>query len=66
MGQGIGKSLFVHALERSRERGTSVLRIEADPNAQSFYEKMGARKIGEHNSDVDRQLRVLPIMEIDL
>ena len=66
MGQGIGQQLFQHALERSRERGESVLKIEADPNAKSFYEKMGARQIGEHHGEVDGHARVLPVMEINL
>ncbi len=66
MGQGIGKQLFQHALERSRALGESVLKIEADPNAQSFYEKMGVRKVGESHSQVDGQPRILPIMEINL
>ena len=67
MGQGIGKQLFHHALERSRTLGVISLEIEADPNAQSFYEKMGARKIGErHHAEMDGQPRVLPVMEIKL
>ncbi|MBE0670651.1 MAG: GNAT family N-acetyltransferase [Anaerolineales bacterium] len=66
MGQGIGRRLFRHALERSRALGASILKIESDPNAQSFYEKMGARKTGEHQSAVDGQARILPVMEINL
>jgi GNAT superfamily N-acetyltransferase len=66
IGKGIGKELFHHALERSRAREAPVLRIESEPNAQVFYEKMGARKIGEHHTEVDGQSRVLPVMEINL
>lgn len=66
MGQGIGKGLFHHALERSRVLGAAVLKIEADPNAQNFYEKMGTRKVGEHHTEVDGQPRVLPVLEIKL
>ncbi|MBI5955044.1 MAG: GNAT family N-acetyltransferase [Chloroflexi bacterium] len=66
MGQGIGRELFQHALERSRALGANTLRIESDPNAQSFYEKMGARQVGEQHTEVDGQLRVLPLMEIKL
>jgi GNAT superfamily N-acetyltransferase len=67
MGQGIGRKLFQHALEGSRIRGASILKIEADPNAQSFYEKMGARKVGEqHHPEMDGQPRILPVMEIIL
>jgi GNAT superfamily N-acetyltransferase len=66
MGQGIGKGLFQHALERSTVLSATILKIEADPNAQNFYEKMGARKIGEHHTEVDGQPRVLPVLEINL
>jgi GNAT superfamily N-acetyltransferase len=66
MGQGVGKQLFQHALERSKALGASMLKIEADPNAQSFYETMGVRKIGERHGEIDGQPRILPIMEINL
>lgn len=66
MGHGIGESLFSHALERARGSGALLLKIESDPNAQSFYEKMGARKVGEHRGEVDGQPRILPVMEINL
>jgi ribosomal protein S18 acetylase RimI-like enzyme len=66
IGKGIGKQLFSHALEQSRQRGYKRLRLEADPNALGFYERMGMKKIGERVSEVDGQPRVLPIMEIQL
>ena len=65
IGQGVGGQLFSHALERCRERGGSVLKIESDPNAQGFYEKMGAQRVDEHKYELDGQLRVLPIMAIN-
>lgn len=66
MGKGVGKHLFVHAKKRSRELSCKILQLEADSNAVGFYEKMGMKKIGERQSEVDGQPRVLPIMEIDL
>lgn len=67
IGQGIGKRLFHHALRRAAERGASVLKVESDPNAQGFYEKMGARKVGDrHHGEMDGQPRILPVMEISL
>jgi len=66
MGQGLGAFLFRHALSRCRMVGASILRIESDPNAVGFYEKMGAQKVGELRGEVDGQLRVLPVMEIKL
>lgn len=66
MGKGVGRELFNHALERSREHGASVLKIEADPNAVSFYQHMGARRVGEHHGEIDGQPRIVPVMEINL
>ncbi len=66
IGKGVGKELFHHATARARGRGYKSLQLEADPNALGFYEKMGMKKIGERQSEVDGMLRVLPIMEIDL
>ena len=66
IGKGIGKQLFLHALELARERGYKTLQLDADPNAVGFYEKMGMRKIGERESEIDGQPRSLPIMEIVL
>lgn len=66
MGKGIGGKLFSHALERSCIRGASVLNIEADPNAENFYIRMGARRIGKRPSEVDGQPRLLPVLEMTL
>ncbi len=64
MGKGIGKTLFLHAVDVSRGRGCKKLQLEADPNAIGFYEKMGMNKIGERQSEVEGQPRILPIMEL--
>ena len=66
IGKGVGKRLFFHARELSRQRGFENLRLEADPNAAGFYEKMGMKKIGEQRSEIEGQLRILPILEIRL
>lgn len=65
-GKGVGKTLFLHAIEQSRRRGYQLLQLEADPNAIGFYEKMGMHKIGERHSKVDGKPRLLPIMAIRL
>ena len=66
IGQGVGKELFLHVLSRSRALGYSTLQLEAEPHAVGFYEKMGMRKIGEHQYELDGQPRILPLMEITL
>lgn len=47
MGTGIGRALFEHAVERCRAIGARRLWINADPNAEGFYQRMGARRVGE-------------------
>jgi GNAT superfamily N-acetyltransferase len=66
IGKGLGKALFLHAVETARGRGFKTLQLEADPHALGFYEKMGMHKIGERHSQVEGQPRILPILEIDL
>ena len=67
MGKGIGKHLFLDALSRSRSKGYRTLRLEADPNAAGFYEKMGMHQVGESSRPIDEDpSRVLPLMRIRL
>ena len=46
MGRGVGRSLFRHALERARILGFRELEIESDPNAEGFYRRIGAHRVG--------------------
>lgn len=66
IGQGVGKRLFLHAIELARQRGFQMLRLEADPNAAGFYEKMGMTSCGERHYELEGQVRVLPMMQIKL
>lgn len=66
MGRGIGRALFEHAIEQTRRLGHFTLRIEADPNAEGFYERMGARRIGVNVTRIEGQPRELPQLRYDL
>ena len=66
MGQGIGRTLFEHAINRCEELGINILEIESDPNAQDFYERMGAKKVGESVGEVEGQRRVLPVLVVKI
>jgi len=65
IGKGVGRDLFNFILSRCRELGARVLEIESDPNAQGFYEQMGASKVGEVVGEVHGQPRILPLLEIE-
>jgi GNAT superfamily N-acetyltransferase len=64
MGRGIGRRLFQQAAAEAAHRRPGVLRIESDPNARSFYERMGARLVGEVPRPVEETERVLPVLEM--
>ena len=66
MGSGVGRTLFEYAKQRARQLGLLELELSADPNAEGFYERMGATRIGEVQADMDGQTRVLPRMRIEL
>ena len=66
MGKGVGSELFKYMLSRCKELGMCTLEIESDPNAQGFYERMGAKKVGEVVGEVDGQPRILPVLEIKI
>ncbi len=65
MGRGVGAALLTDALEIARTSGLNELRIQADPHAGGFYERMGARLIGEALS-ASIPGRVLPVYAIGL
>jgi len=66
IGNGVGRALFAHVIARAAELNLSALEISADPNAEGFYERMGASRIGEVRADIDGQTRLLPRMRLKL
>lgn len=65
MSKGFGQRLFGHLREQAEHRGATRLTIESEPYAAGFYERMGARTIGEVRSE-SVPGRALPLLEIDL
>ena len=64
IGSGVGKELFVHAMQRAASRNVSEVEISADPNAEGFYKKMGAHRIGDVQADMDDKPRTIPRMSV--
>jgi GNAT superfamily N-acetyltransferase len=63
IGAGVGAQLWAHMLEQARRLGYRTVRIQSEPNAEGFYVKMGARRVGSVESTVVKG-RMLPLMEI--
>ena len=64
IGTGIGKELFLDAMERAAQLKVNAAEISSDPNAAGFYRRMGATQIGEIDSPVEGQERKLPRLKI--
>ena len=52
MGRGVGSALWRHAAAWAEEQGAQAITLGADPNAQPFYEHMGAVVVGWLDSDI--------------
>src|SRR5438445_8346960 len=65
IGAGIGKELFVHAMQRAASLSVEAVGITADPNAEGLYQHLGAKRIGAERSEIDGKPRLLPRLRID-
>ena len=65
IGTGIGKELFLDAMDRAATLAVREIEISADPNAAGFYERMGASQVGETDASIDGQVRKLPRLRIE-
>ena len=65
IGSGAGRALFGAAVRLARSLGARRMTVLADPNAASFYQRMGARFLRNAPSDAIPG-RVLPLYEYDL
>jgi N-acetylglutamate synthase-like GNAT family acetyltransferase len=66
IGSGLGRKLLALACEDARNNGYKVIELVADPNAEGFYLRQGAIRIGEIRGNVLGKPRVLPKMQLVL
>lgn len=65
IGLGVGAALWAHAVATARQLGHRQLIVVADPNAEGFYRRMGARRVGAQASDLEPG-RLLPVLRFPL
>jgi GNAT superfamily N-acetyltransferase len=65
IGSGLGARLMAHAEDTARAQGAAHIDVDADPNAQGFYEKYGYRLTGTSPSAAIPG-RMLPRLRLDL
>ena len=66
MGKGVGRTLFRHAVQRAGALGFRCFEIEADPNAEGFYQRMGCVRMGSAVSQIDGCRRELPLLKYEI
>ncbi|TKI72671.1 GNAT family N-acetyltransferase [Lysinibacillus mangiferihumi] len=63
IGQGLGRIIWDHVLNKAEELGINEFTLDSEPNAEGFYLKMGAKNIGSTPSTVFPD-RHLPLMKV--
>jgi GNAT superfamily N-acetyltransferase len=63
--KGVGRFLWDHMTALARKLAIREISVDADPNAEGFYLKMGASRIGEAESSAIPG-RMLPLMKVIL
>jgi GNAT superfamily N-acetyltransferase len=66
IGKGFGRALVEHALGRAAALGAGQVNVQAEPHAEGFYQRMGARRVGEYSYELDGQPRILPKMIFEI
>ncbi|NWG35655.1 MAG: GNAT family N-acetyltransferase [Chloroflexi bacterium] len=56
IGKGVGRKLFEHAIQQADLSGAERLELDADPNAEPFYTRMGCKAAGESISEWGRAI----------
>lgn len=65
IGKGFGNQLMQDFLNRIKEnRDVKKILLDADPNAEKFYQKFGFKTIGQLETSIKN--RFLPVMELNL
>lgn len=63
IGHGVGRQLFAYTWQCIVAMDGTHLRIESDPHAVGFYQRMGAQRIGEIETSPGR---FLPVLRLDV
>nr|WP_315151969.1 GNAT family N-acetyltransferase [uncultured Flavobacterium sp.] len=64
IGKGLGKYLMTDFINRMKNGKFKKITLDSEPNAESFYLKLGFKKIGEFETSIKN--RFMPIMEMNL
>jgi N-acetylglutamate synthase-like GNAT family acetyltransferase len=66
IGSEIRAALFLHACVLAETSGADYIHMISDPNAEAFFEEMGAQRIGEKIERFPLGHRALPLLRLKL
>jgi GNAT superfamily N-acetyltransferase len=66
IGHGLGRQLFDNAARAAQALGATEMIIDSDPNAEGFYLRVGAVRIGETVSRLTGEERIVPKLRYSL
>jgi len=64
IGEGFGAILMQDFLQRCKDLNFNRVVLDSDPNAESFYQRIGFKRIGKLETSIKD--RYLPIMELKI
>lgn len=66
IGNGVGKQLMEHVIRQASHAEHENMEIESDPNAEGFFKKMGAQRVGAKIYKLEGSQRMLPLLYLNI
>ena len=66
IGAGVGRELFAHAEKTAISVKAKSIDIASEPNAEGFYKRMGAERVGDIITQIEGAERILPHLRLNL
>jgi len=66
IGHRVGQKLMEHVIRQAAKMDHRIMEIESDPNAEGFFQKMGARRVGARIYKLEGSKRVLPLLYLNI
>ena len=66
IGHRVGQQLMEHVIRQAAQTEHEIMEIESDPNAEGFFKKMGARRVGARIYKLEGSQRMLPLLYLNV
>jgi GNAT superfamily N-acetyltransferase len=66
IGHSVGRQLIEHVIRQAVQADHKNMEIESDPNAEEFFKKMGACRVGARIYKLEGSQRMLPLLFLNI